>query len=223
MKTRLCRFTRCYALEAGRKMGEILEKTERAKGTDKAGRKNLDGYRTLPSNPPPTLADLGLTKRESAEAPECPTPRQARAPHLGMSRPPRLAVASGARRTAPLNRKPHTGRPMRGVRASVARSIDRSRCQCPKLGGAFLARMDIGNRFWYLYQTRFRRPAQPSGDPGHVQRANYKPSLRFAAMSLSQRTEALSPCWTQLPVRKEIHSTSANHSTEALSVIGSMV
>jgi hypothetical protein len=49
-------------------MGEMLAVTERAKGTDKAGRKKIDGDRTLPSNPPPTLAELGVSKRESAEA-----------------------------------------------------------------------------------------------------------------------------------------------------------
>ncbi|MFH0871665.1 MAG: MT-A70 family methyltransferase [bacterium] len=59
---------RAYALRAERKMGEMLRETERAKGTDVAGRKNIDGDRQLPSNPPPTLSDLGLTKRESAEA-----------------------------------------------------------------------------------------------------------------------------------------------------------
>jgi len=49
-------------------MGELLAQTERAKGTDKAGRPTIDGNRVLPSNPPPTLAELGITKRESAEA-----------------------------------------------------------------------------------------------------------------------------------------------------------
>ena len=60
-------------------MGEMLLQTERAQGTDISGRKALDGSRELPSNPPPktgnvgepviyTLKDIGLTKRESAEA-----------------------------------------------------------------------------------------------------------------------------------------------------------
>lgn len=59
---------RSYALEAERKMGEMLAATERAKGTDKGGRKSLDGNRALPPNPPPTIFEIGLTKRESAEA-----------------------------------------------------------------------------------------------------------------------------------------------------------
>jgi len=61
---------RSYALEAERKMGELLAATERAKGTDKAGRPKIDGNRALPSNPPPTLAEIGVTKRASAEAQE---------------------------------------------------------------------------------------------------------------------------------------------------------
>ena len=53
-----------------RKMGgEMLVATPRARGADKGGRpKKLDGSRLLPSNPPPTLASLGISKRESAEA-----------------------------------------------------------------------------------------------------------------------------------------------------------
>jgi hypothetical protein len=63
-------YCRSYALEAERKMGQILAETERAVGTDKAGRsKKLDGNRSLPSNPPPTLDELGLTKRERAKPP----------------------------------------------------------------------------------------------------------------------------------------------------------
>src|ERR1019366_9197148 len=51
--------------EAERKMGQMLAQTERAVGADKAGRsKKLDGNRALPSNPPPTLDKLGVSKRE---------------------------------------------------------------------------------------------------------------------------------------------------------------
>jgi hypothetical protein len=42
-------------------MGELLRETERAVGTDKGGRQYVDGNRLLPSSPPPTLAELGLT------------------------------------------------------------------------------------------------------------------------------------------------------------------
>lgn len=56
------RYAKSYALEAERKMGEMLRETERAKpGPEK---KDRSPYVT----DPPTLASLGLTKRESAEA-----------------------------------------------------------------------------------------------------------------------------------------------------------
>lgn len=63
---------RSYALEAERKMGEILLETERAKGaadgTPGPGRgKNVVTSCNRVSEPP-TLSALGLTKRESAEA-----------------------------------------------------------------------------------------------------------------------------------------------------------
>jgi hypothetical protein len=61
-------YAKNYAFDAERKMGGKLLETERAVGTDKAGRPSLDGDRMLPSNAPPTLAELGLTKRESSEA-----------------------------------------------------------------------------------------------------------------------------------------------------------
>ncbi len=49
-------------------MGEMLLRTKRAKGGERGGKKALDGTRKEPSNPPPTLADLGVTKKESSEA-----------------------------------------------------------------------------------------------------------------------------------------------------------
>lgn len=61
-------YARSYALEAERKMGQLLAETERAVGTDKGGRQYADSNQPLPSNAPPTLAELGLTKRDSAEA-----------------------------------------------------------------------------------------------------------------------------------------------------------
>ena len=57
---------RSYALEAERKMGQMLAATDRNKGA-KPGK---TGNKALPllDDTQPTLADLGLTKRESAEA-----------------------------------------------------------------------------------------------------------------------------------------------------------
>lgn len=63
------RHAQSYALRAERKMGEMLKATERARGADYGGRPSkLDGSRELPSNPPPTLKELGLKKRESSRA-----------------------------------------------------------------------------------------------------------------------------------------------------------
>lgn len=61
---------RSYALEAERRMGELLAETERAKGTAGAGRPEKGSHRMLPPKPEsaPTLAALGISKRESAEA-----------------------------------------------------------------------------------------------------------------------------------------------------------
>jgi ParB family chromosome partitioning protein len=60
---------RSYALEAERKMGELLAQTERAKPRPGPGRGKV-GDSALPTLPDsaPTLASLGLTKRESSEA-----------------------------------------------------------------------------------------------------------------------------------------------------------
>lgn len=62
-------YARSYALEAERKMGQLLAETERNPGT----RGQLIGPGVIGGNilqPPmvPTLADLGLTKRESSDA-----------------------------------------------------------------------------------------------------------------------------------------------------------
>jgi hypothetical protein len=54
---------RAYALEAERRIGELLQETERANAARDKKKAELPGV-----TPPPTLADLGLTKRESAEA-----------------------------------------------------------------------------------------------------------------------------------------------------------
>ena len=59
---------RSYALDAERKMGQMLAATERAKGTDKAGKTRIDGTRKVPSIAPLTLADIGISKNESSLA-----------------------------------------------------------------------------------------------------------------------------------------------------------
>lgn len=61
---------RSYALEAERKMGEMLVSTERAKGVRVNGKEkgNIGGTVVLPPKKEPTLSELGLTKRESSEA-----------------------------------------------------------------------------------------------------------------------------------------------------------
>lgn len=55
-------------LDAARKLGEYLKRTPKAKGSDYGGRAPIDGTREEPSNPPPTLAELGISKKLSAEA-----------------------------------------------------------------------------------------------------------------------------------------------------------
>ena len=59
------RHCRSYALEAERKMGEMLAETERAKAGRKAFREII-GNAVLPIRP--TLKQIGVTKRESPEA-----------------------------------------------------------------------------------------------------------------------------------------------------------
>ena len=61
-------YCRSYALEAERKMGEMLKETERARGALLVGRDIGGAPRVLPKDDSPTLADLGLTKKESSEA-----------------------------------------------------------------------------------------------------------------------------------------------------------
>jgi len=59
---------RRYAMLAERKMGEMLLATERAKGATVKG-VGKRGHRGVPRcKIPPTLSDLGISKRESAEA-----------------------------------------------------------------------------------------------------------------------------------------------------------
>jgi hypothetical protein len=49
-------------------MGEFLRQTPKANGGEHGGKAALDGSRREPSNPTPTLANLGITKKESAAA-----------------------------------------------------------------------------------------------------------------------------------------------------------
>lgn len=60
------RYANSYALAAERKMGELLAETERAIGTRPSIKDG--GHMVLPPSDKPTLAELGLTKRDSAEA-----------------------------------------------------------------------------------------------------------------------------------------------------------
>lgn len=59
---------RSYALEAERKMGEMLKETERRGPKYSKGGGSKGSKREPLPEAPPTLADLGLTKKESSEA-----------------------------------------------------------------------------------------------------------------------------------------------------------
>jgi hypothetical protein len=49
-------------------MGEFLKQTPKATGGEHGGKAKLDGSRNELSNPTPTLADAGISKRESSDA-----------------------------------------------------------------------------------------------------------------------------------------------------------
>jgi hypothetical protein len=55
-------------LRAERRLGELLRETPKAKGTEHGGRSKKDGSRKEPSNPTPTLADSGISKKLSSRA-----------------------------------------------------------------------------------------------------------------------------------------------------------
>jgi hypothetical protein len=82
---------RSYALEAERKIGEMLAKTVRSRGTDKAGHTKPHADRALPSDPPPTLAKLGVTRRGSA-ASHLPETIAATRPRLAQDPSPIVSV-----------------------------------------------------------------------------------------------------------------------------------
>jgi len=53
-------------LRAERKMGEMLKEMPKAMGNEYGGRNKIDSNRMLPSNPTPTLKDIGIEKYESS-------------------------------------------------------------------------------------------------------------------------------------------------------------
>lgn len=58
-----------YALDASRRMGELLQATERAKGAASGGTKTAPrGSYVEPRDTHPTLAEIGITKKESSRA-----------------------------------------------------------------------------------------------------------------------------------------------------------
>lgn len=55
-------------LQAERRLGELLKAAPKATGGEHGGRHSKDGSRVEPSNPTPTLSDLGIDKKLSARA-----------------------------------------------------------------------------------------------------------------------------------------------------------
>jgi DNA N-6-adenine-methyltransferase (Dam) len=53
-------------LRAERRAGELLAEAPKAVGGEHGGKPKIDGSRSQPSNPTPTLANLGVTKTQSA-------------------------------------------------------------------------------------------------------------------------------------------------------------
>ena len=54
-------------IRAERRAGELLADMDKAKGGEHGGKPPLDGERREPSNPTPTLASLGITKKQSSQ------------------------------------------------------------------------------------------------------------------------------------------------------------
>ncbi len=62
-------YAHALKVEALAGLGELLKQTPKAKGTDRGGRSSkLDGSRVVPSNSPPTLAEMGIDKKTSSLA-----------------------------------------------------------------------------------------------------------------------------------------------------------
>ena len=60
---------RSYALEAERRLGQLLKESQRATGGDRAGRTSKLGCtRLVQANLPPTLTEIGVSRKESAHA-----------------------------------------------------------------------------------------------------------------------------------------------------------
>jgi hypothetical protein len=53
---------------AERQMGAFLKEMPKAKGCEHGGRASIDGSRAEPSNSPATLAEIGITKKQSSTA-----------------------------------------------------------------------------------------------------------------------------------------------------------
>ena len=71
MGEKAVQYARSYALEAERKMGEMLRETPRATGAMGIGKSDvvsLDSTVEIEQEKPPRLADLGITRDESARA-----------------------------------------------------------------------------------------------------------------------------------------------------------
>ena len=61
-------YAHTVVIDAETLLGEFLATGPKAKGTAGTGRPKLGGTKKKPPKDAPTLSDLGLTKRESAEA-----------------------------------------------------------------------------------------------------------------------------------------------------------
>lgn len=62
------RAARPFVCDAQRRMGQILENTERATGVRLNGKDSLGGTRVVPPTDAPTLADLGISKKLSVRS-----------------------------------------------------------------------------------------------------------------------------------------------------------
>jgi DNA N-6-adenine-methyltransferase (Dam) len=65
--TEILRHATEIRLRAERRAGEILAETPKASGGEYGGKPKIDGVRAQPSNPTPTLEDLGVTKTQSSK------------------------------------------------------------------------------------------------------------------------------------------------------------